>query len=464
MSGRAEGVAPAGYAEGPVPAGRAGDPSRRADLSGNVATAGEGGLPGSVAAQEARAGVGTEPSGLDGGSARTGNPTHQGANPRGSLKATADRGDDPTRPGAGRSGMGRRLAGGLAQAGTLRQLGLVGGCALVAGALGGLAAGALAWSSSGVGALALRAGVAAGLVCVLACALVGAAFVAVDRRRRADIAALAERVDLVLRDPLATQPFDAYGEGELAVLENELQKMATRLRDQAAGLQLERDALADSLADVSHQLRTPLAAIALTLELLGRPDSDEARRRQHARDLRTQVDHLSWLATTLLLLARADAKALRVVREPVLVADLVREAVEPLRIALELKGQLFEAHFASGDEAFEGDPGWSREALANILKNCMEHTPAGGAVRIEARRDALATRIVVSDTGPGISPADLPHVFERFYKGEGSAPGSAGIGLALARTLVAAQGGTLTAGNGVHGGARFELTFPHVTV
>lgn len=357
-----------------------------------------------------------------------------------------------------------RLVDGLSRAGSLRQLGLVGLCALMTGLAGGLTTCALTWAMSGFAVLASRVGVIAGLVCTAACALVGTAFVAVDRRRRASIATLAERVDRVLRDPSCAQPFDAYHEGELAVLENELQKMATRLRDQAVGLQAERDALADSLADVSHQLRTPLAAIALTLEILGRPHTDEARRRQLTRDLRTQVDHLSWLATTLLLLARADAKALRVAREPVRVADLVREAVEPLRIALELKGQTFEAHLASGDETFEGDAGWSREALANILKNCMEHTPAGGTLRVEASRDALATRIIVSDTGPGISAADLPHIFERFYKGEGSAPGSAGIGLALARTLVAAQGGTLVAGNGVHGGARFELTFPHVTV
>ncbi|MBS5450336.1 MAG: HAMP domain-containing histidine kinase [Coriobacteriia bacterium] len=353
-----------------------------------------------------------------------------------------------------------RLSGGS----TTRQLVLVGACALAVGVLGGVATGVLTRMLSGFAGISVRAGAVAGLVCAASCVLVGVAFVGADHVRRRRIAGLAERVDLVLRDPMTTQPFGAYGEGELAVLENELQKMAARLRDQATGLQVERDALADSLADISHQLRTPLAAIALTLELLGRPDIGEDRRCRLTRDLRSQVDHLSWLATTLLLLARADAKALRVACEPVRVADLVREAVEPLRIALELKDQTFEAHLASGDEVFEGDPGWSREALANILKNCMEHTPAGGVLRVEASRGALATRIVVSDTGPGISAADLPHVFERFYKGEGSAPGSAGIGLALARTLVTAQGGTLTASNGIHGGARFELTFPHIVV
>lgn len=357
-----------------------------------------------------------------------------------------------------------RLACVLERAGTARQVLLVGAIALAGGVVAGVAGGACALATRDFPAVALRVGALAGVVSALACALVGALFVGVDRARRRRIAHLSEAADLVLRDPLVTQPFDAYGEGELAVLENELHKMAARLREQVTRLQHERDALADSLADVSHQLRTPLAAIALTIELLDRAGDDEARRRQLTRDLRSQVDHLNWLATTLLLLARADAGALRVAREPVRVTDLVREAVDPLRIALELKGQLFEAHLASGDEAFEGDPGWSREALANIVKNCMEHTPAGGTIRIEASQDVLATRIVVSDTGPGISARDLPHIFERFYKGEGSAPGSAGVGLALARTLVTAQGGTLVAGNGIHGGARFELTFPAMQV
>ncbi len=310
--------------------------------------------------------------------------------------------------------------------------------------------------------VSLCAGLAAGLCVLVSCGCLCALFAAVGRRRARRIAGLAERLDLILRDVRSVQGFDDYEEGELSVLANELQKACTLLRNQADALRGERDRLADSLADISHQLRTPLMSINLSLELLGRPDTAPERRRSLVRELRRTSDQMNWLVTSLLTLARADAGTLRLTSAPVRIADLVEAAVDSLRIAFELNEQTLEVALATGDEVFEGDAGWSKEALANVVKNCMEHTPAGGTVRIEASQDAVAARIVVTDTGPGIARHDLPHVFERFYKGEGSAAGSVGIGLALARCLVTAQGGTLSAGNTPRGGARFAMTFPSI--
>ncbi len=318
--------------------------------------------------------------------------------------------------------------------------------------------------STGLGFVAVRAA-AACLVCSFtACLTVAAVCLAAMRSRSRRVASLAERLDAILRDPSCTQSFSDYEEGELAVLANELQKMTVRLRDQADELRRERDSLADSLADISHQLRTPLTSINLTLDLLGRPNVSPERRRELLRDLRSLSGHMSWLVSTLLILARADAGTLRMAHAEVRVADLVEAAAEPLRIPFELKGLRLEVGLATGGERFEGDAGWSREALSNLLKNCMEHTPAGGVVRVEAHQDALGTCIAVSDTGPGISAHDLPYIFDRFYKGEGSSPLSVGIGLALARCLVGAQGGTLAADNGPNGGARFTMSFPSQVV
>ena len=121
--------------------------------------------------------------------------------------------------------------------------------------------------------------------------------------------------------------------------------------------------------------------------------------------------------------------------------------------------------------SFQGDARWTTEALENVLKNCMEHTPAGGTVRLQACEDALACRITVTDSGPGIAAEDLPHIFERFYRGRSGVPygerGSAqgfGIGLALARALISAQGGALSAANAPSGGAQFSIAFPKLTV
>ena len=304
----------------------------------------------------------------------------------------------------------------------------------------------------------------AGLI-VLVCTAVAGAVILVcsldgHRRRRREIESLTERVDAVLRDPSLTQRFEDYNEGELAVLANELQKMTVRLRDQASGFATERDALADSLADISHQLRTPLMSMGITAELLADESLDPRRRRELTRDLRRSVDHMSWLMQSLLLLARSDAGTLSFQTARVPLAQLVRQAVEPLRIAFELADVELVLDLPDEGAAFEGDAGWTKEALGNIVKNCLEHTPAGGSVRVEARVDAIAARITVTDTGPGISPEDLPHIFERFYRGKNAAPGSAGIGLALARCLVTSQDGTLTAGNKPDGGARFRMALP----
>ena len=134
-----------------------------------------------------------------------------------------------------------------------------------------------------------------------------------------------------------------------------------------------------------------------------------------------------------------------------------------------------------GDAKFEGDAAWTAEALENIVKNCAEATGEGGTVRIEAKEDALSTRIRISDDGPGIAAEDLPHVFERFYRGRSDAEGRAegesagarngsvepkgfGIGLSLALALVSAQGGSLRARNLPEGGACFEIAFPKMNV
>ena len=160
---------------------------------------------------------------------------------------------------------------------------------------------------------------------------------------------------------------------------------------------------------------------------------------------------------------------MHVERREVRAAEVARRAVGPLATAMDLRDvnlvlQLDEA------ATFQGDAPWTAEAVENIAKNCMEHTPPGGTVTVAVSEDALATTIAVSDTGPGIAPEDLPHIFERFYRGGAveeanvAQPAGFGIGLSLAQALVSAQGGTLRASNNPDGGARFEIAFPKLVV
>ena len=309
-------------------------------------------------------------------------------------------------------------------------------------------------------------GAAAGLWAFAAGVLGIAWFVWAGERRYREMSRLACDIDDVLRDGRSIDLAD-YAEGDLAILKNQLSKMVDCLRVNSARLEAEKVALANALADVSHQIRTPLTAIGLKIAVAQEAD-DPARRKRALRDVETLVARVGWLVSSLLKAAKADAGAIRVQSERVDALAMVRKALEPLEVSFDLHGVACEVAGAEG-ACYTGDIAWSAEALENILKNCLEHTPEGGSVRVAVSQDALACRIRVTDTGPGIAAQDLPHVFERFYRGrdaarqtdDAKAPGF-GIGLALAHSLTSAQGGSLRASNAPGGGACFDLTFPNL--
>ena len=302
---------------------------------------------------------------------------------------------------------------------------------------------------------------------VLACGtLLATVFVCASWLRMRRIAELAARLDEALTTGRAVS-FDDMAEGELAILASELDKTLSRLAIANEDLEQERGALADSLADISHQLRTPLTSLGIELELIRR-DVDTPAQRERVLSAQRHVEQVQWLVSTLLKLARLDSGTVELQRQHVDVAELVRAAADPLAVSFDLAGVELAVSVEEGC-GFEGDPSWTREALANVLKNCLEHTPSGGTVTVEAWEDALACRIRVSDTGPGIAPEDLPHVFERFYHGakageDPANPAGVGIGLSLARALVVAQDGQITAGNTPQGGACFDVSFFKVVV
>ena len=321
-----------------------------------------------------------------------------------------------------------------------------------------------AWATSGHAA-AMWAGIAGAVGIVF--------FTVVSEKRYREMTHLSCEVDEVLRSGRTIDLAD-YREGDLAILKNQLAKMIDALREKTECLGQEKSDLAHALADVSHQIRTPLTAMGLTLAVAQEAD-DERTRARALRELEGMIERVGWLVSALLKLAKADAGAITVQATCVEARQVVARAMEPLAASLDLRGVTCEVNY-EGDPCFTGDMAWSAEALENVLKNCMEHTPAGGAIRVSVRQDALACRIRVTDTGPGIAPEDLPHIFERFYRGKGAATAPEGeradgpraqgfgIGLALAQSLMAAQGGTLRASNAPEGGSRFDFTVPSVVV
>ena len=279
-------------------------------------------------------------------------------------------------------------------------------------------------------------------------------------RRYQSLAALAGDIDQILHGDHAID-FDNYSEGELSILHSEIYKMTVRLREQQQKLISDKEYLADSLADISHQIRTPLTSINLLVERLSASGLTDECRHQLTNELYGLLDRIDWLITTLLKISKLDAGTVQFNKETVSLEVLINKSCAPLLIPIELRGQEL---IIRAEGNFYGDPAWTSEAVGNIVKNCMEHTPDGGKIEIEAAENALYSEIVIKDNGTGISPEDLPHIFERFYKGKDSDGKSFGIGLALSRMIIAGQKGTVKAENRKNAGAMFTLRFYKGTV
>ena len=323
------------------------------------------------------------------------------------------------------------------------------------------------------GASAANAALFAAICTLVTGLIVTVIFMILTNRRYRALAKMAANLDRVLAGERDIRLRD-MSEGELAILSSEIDKVIARLNLTVDELQAEKLALSDALADISHQLKTPLTSIAISTELIrdrlsARGDSEDLVER--LRLIQTLQARVEDLVSALLKLARIDAGVIKLVCGAVDVRELVRKSFEPLAIAFDIADVHFNAD-VQDRASYEGDLTWSVEALENILKNCMEHTPAGGCVSVHVTEDVLACRIRIEDTGPGIAESDLPHIFERFYRGSRDAgaassevnPAGVGIGLALSKSLVTAQGGTLAAENlrdenGNVTGAAFNLVF-----
>ncbi|MBQ2061879.1 MAG: HAMP domain-containing histidine kinase [Oscillospiraceae bacterium] len=302
---------------------------------------------------------------------------------------------------------------------------------------------------------ALASPLCAGLVALCGAALCLAHAVFTVRRYR-DIAAVSRQMDAILHGQEVLR-FDENDEGEMAILRSEVQKMTLRLKENADALQSDKKYLTRAMEDIFHQLRTPLTAMNLEASMLGAEDLPYERRLELTRELKKQLGHMGWLVETLLKMSQLDAGTVALRKDEISVRELVDKASAALAIPMELRGQELCVHVK--DERFTGDLPWTAEALGNILKNCMEHTPEGGTVTLTAEETPIFTRLTVRDTGPGFVPEDIPHLFERFYRGAAAGEGSIGIGLAMSRMVIAAQDGTVTADNPAGGGARFTITF-----
>lgn len=244
-------------------------------------------------------------------------------------------------------------------------------------------------------------------------------------------------------------------EDDFALLEDEIYKTVTKLRQTKETALKARKSLADNLADIAHQIKTPITSIALMTELLS--DSREnSEDHLYIEKIQRQLGRLEYLIAGLLTLSKLDAGTLEIDYLPVDLYTLLTGVVESVEELVQRKNQ--KISIQSGAEvSYLGDMHWSMEAILNLVKNCSEHTQEGGVITLAYEQNPIYTQILVEDNGPGFAKEDIQRVFERFYRGKNADKNSVGIGLALAKAVMEKQNGTIKAENKKEGGARFVI-------
>ncbi len=311
----------------------------------------------------------------------------------------------------------------------------------------------------------LLAGLAAGILwgsnaaaSALLCSLFWCVFhLRRESRRYQGMRLLAGQIDELLHGSDIPE-FRHFQEGDLEILRDEIYKMTIRLKEQAALLQKEKTSLADALADISHQIRTPLTALHILLERLKSPEPDLSSRRQLLREGESLLAKIEWLVTALLKMSKLEAGSIALQKETISLPEFLADALSPFALAMDIHSKTCTVRGAEGI-TFTGDYAWTLEAVRNVIKNGLEYTPDGGGMTVCCEENPLYTEIRITDSGPGIPPEDLPHLFERFYRGGNAGKDSFGIGLALAQMILSRENAVIQAQNAPGGGGQFRIRF-----
>lgn len=257
---------------------------------------------------------------------------------------------------------------------------------------------------------------------------------------------------------METMDIRNHKEGELNVLKSEIYKITSILKQQSDTMHKEKKFLAEALSNISHQLKTPLTGMLVMSELLQDENLPQDKRKEFLAQIQTQLKRIEWLVTTLLKISKIDAQAIEFHKQPACLKTILTKAIEPISIPMEIKDITCDLHC---DEriVIQADENWCVEAFVNILKNCMEHTPVKGRIQIDCEDNPLQTIICIQDTGCGIDEQDLPHIFERFYKGKNASSDSAGIGLSLSKMIFLEHTATIKVESSLGKGSTFMICF-----
>lgn len=293
-------------------------------------------------------------------------------------------------------------------------------------------------------------------VCIafgLAFAVLFLGYLKIQKKQTMDIAKRIERINL---GDYSLQ-IDENSEDELSLLDNQIYRTTVKFREQAENSNKDKENLQKSLSDISHQLKTPLTSIIVMVEnILDDDDMPLEIRREFLNDIKHNTNTISFLVQSLLKLSKLDAEAVKFRYEQVEVKSIVDQCIKNTAVMAEILGVRLETD--CNDIILDCDRKWLCEAVTNIIKNCIEHSQNGN-IKITADQNKLYTKISIKDNGSGITKEDLPHIFERFYKGKNSSDDSVGIGLSLAKTIIEKQGGYISVSSELNKGSEFVIKF-----
>lgn len=267
---------------------------------------------------------------------------------------------------------------------------------------------------------------------------------------------ISEYINRLLNKDYALDIID-NDEGTLSSLKNDIYKVTVMMKEQNEMLKQDKMLLANNLADISHQLKTPLTSMLLMSDLLDSDGLTKDERKEFLRVIKSQLKRIEWLVSSLLKLSKLDAKTIEFKKDQIHAYDLLHKAIEPVYMMIETKDQQFQV--LGDNPLIETDVNWTCEAFVNILKNCSEHTQEGGILKAEVFDTVMYTEFVLSDNGVGIDAKDLPFIFDRFYRCSTVSKESVGIGLAMAYSIITGQDGTISVQSVLNQGTSFSIRF-----
>ncbi len=303
--------------------------------------------------------------------------------------------------------------------------------------------------------VAIFLGVPAGAAVFITGVLLTVLFIVYTKNRYKKIEKLNDYLVRVLAENDTDEILDQE-EGELSILKTNIYKTTSTLKYQKELLSDDKKNLAAALADISHQLKTPLTSMMVMNDLLV-DEKDEDKRIEFLNTQSSQLDRMNWLIQTLLKLSKLDAGTIVLKREDIPATEIVEEAIKPFEIQFDLRNISFESDVSSVN--IRCDKNWTVEAIQNIIKNCIEHMENDGQLFVSLADTNIFTQLTIKDTGCGIAADDIPHIFERFYKGKNAGKDSVGIGLALSKSILEEEQAEINVESTEGVGTRFIIKF-----